>query len=68
MNIEKLFNGKAYADKEDFKREFNCGTDKAISIIRAIKSISNIANIKGRVVETDVILWLNLPLNKVNNE
>lgn len=53
---------KLYYDKYDIMNMFHCGVDKAMAILRAIKSVSNIADMKGKVTVTDYQAWLNRPL------
>ena len=61
--MEKLF-----YDKYDIMNMFKCGVDKAMAIIRAIKSVSDIAGIKGKVTITDYSAWYNRPIKKDNTE
>lgn len=57
---------KAYLDKDDIKKIFNCGTAKAYSIIRSIKAYSDSLNFQGRVTKGDYLAWLNRPTKKDN--
>ena len=67
IDIEKLFAGKQFATAEDFSREFGCSKGKGYSIIRGIKSVSDISKLSGKVTKTDVLVWSFLPLKNNNN-
>lgn len=57
---------KLYYDKYDIMNMFNCGADKAMAIIRSIKSVSDSLKIKGKVTTTDYEAWFNRPIKKDN--
>lgn len=57
----KNINTKLYLDKFDIMEMFDCGADKALSIIRSIKSVSDSLKLKGKVTPRDFELWYNLP-------
>ena len=59
---------KLYYDKYDIMNMFHCGVDKAMAIIRAIKSVSDIAGLKGKVTKTDYEAWFTRPIKKDNTE
>lgn len=50
INTDKLFNGKFYADAEDFAR--------------GIKSVSDISGLSGKITKTDFLAWSFLPFKK----
>lgn len=66
INIESLFNGKLYAGKADFMREFGCGRNTAYRLIREIKDVSDISSMSGKVTKTDFLVWSLLPFK--NND
>ena len=47
---------------------FHCGVDKAMAIIRSIKSVSDIADMKGKVTITDYQAWLNRPIIAIKKD
>lgn len=55
---------KLYYDKYDIMNMFHCGVDKAMAIIRSIKSVSDSLKIKGKVTTTDYEAWFNRPIKK----
>ena len=59
---------KLYYDKYDIMNMFHCGVDKAMAILRAIKSVSNIADMKGKVTVTDYQAWLNKPIETIKKD
>lgn len=59
---------KLFYDKYDIMKMFECGADKAMAIIRAIKNVSNIANLKGKVTVTDYQAWLNGPIASIKKD
>ncbi len=59
MTKREIFETPQYLDYLDIMDLFKCGRDKALSIIRAIKSVSNIAGIKGKVTISDYEFWYN---------
>lgn len=56
--------GNYILDHIDIANRFHCCESKARGIIRAIKTISDIAGFAGRVTETDFQAWFNSPLKK----
>lgn len=59
---------KLYYDKYDIMNMFHCGVDKAMAILRSIKSVSNIADMKGKVTITDYQAWLNRPIATIKKD
>ena len=57
---------KAFMDKYDIMNLYSCGCDKAMAIIRSIKSVSDSLKIKGKVTKNDYLAWYNRPLKKDN--
>lgn len=57
---------KAYLDKDDIMKIFACGRDRALAIIRSIKTYSDSLKLKGKVTKNDYLAWLNRPLKKDN--
>ena len=57
---------KAYLDKYDIMNIFDCCADRALAIIRSIKSVSDNLKIKGKVTKADYDAWFNRPLKKDN--
>ena len=55
---------KAYLDKYDIMNIFDCCADRAMAIIRSIKSVSDSLKIKGKVTKADYDAWFNRPLKK----
>lgn len=47
---------KLYYDKYDIMNMFHCGVDKAMAIIRSIKSVSDSLKIKGKVTTPDEVV------------
>ena len=45
---------------------FDCCADRALAIIRSIKSVSDSLKIKGKVTKADYDAWFNRPLKKDN--
>lgn len=43
---------------KDISIMFSCSLDTARKIIREVKSISNILNMKGRILKEDLDLWM----------
>ncbi len=58
--------GKLYLDCIDIMDMFDCGKDKALSIIRSVKSVSDTCKIKGKITKPDFDKWYNRPLKKDN--
>lgn len=58
---------KYILDYIDIMNRFNCCESKARGIIRAIKTVSDIAKLAGRVTETDFQAWYTSPLKKEDN-
>lgn len=48
---------KPYLDAQDIMKIMNCGRNKAYEYIRAIKSVSDVANTAGRVMVRDFNIW-----------
>lgn len=57
MTKKEIMETPQYLDYLDIMKIFKCGRDKAMSIIRAIKSKSDIAGIKGKVTTSDYETW-----------
>lgn len=55
---------KAYLDKYDIMNIFDCCADRAMAIIRSIKSVSDSLKIKGKVTKADYEAWFNRPIKK----
>ncbi len=59
---------KQFYDYIDIMRIFQCGRDRAFSIIRSVKSVSDIAGLSGKVTKTDYIAWYNAPLENYHHK
>lgn len=61
MTKQEILETQQYLDYKDIMILFKprCGRDKALSIIRSIKSVRDIANIKGVVTVSDYEFWFN---------
>lgn len=59
MTKAEILTERQFLDVEDIRTAFDCGRSKAQSIIREIKSVSDIAKIKGKVTVTDYEKWFN---------
>lgn len=57
MTKDELYENAQYLDVADMMTLFECGRDKAKAIIRLIKEVSDIANIKGKVTISDYFKW-----------
>lgn len=53
---------KQFYNCADIMKMFQCGKNKAFSIIRSIKSVSDIAGMPGKITKTDYMAWYNSPL------
>lgn len=49
---------KLYLDTNDIMEMFGCSQGQAYSIIRGIKSISDILGLGGKVAVEDYLVWL----------
>ena len=56
---EELFQKRQFLNAQDIRNLFGVGRDKAYEIIKAIKSVSDIARISGRVTVSDYVKWYN---------
>lgn len=54
---DEILSGQRVLDVDDIMKIFDCGRGKAQSIIRSIKSVSDIARCKGKVTVTDYEKW-----------
>lgn len=63
-NSLDLFSTPQYLRSSDIMKLFGVGATKASSIIRSIKSVSDVAGISGRVTVSDYIAWYNRYLQK----
>ena len=65
---EELYQKRQYLNVGDIMNLFGVGKDKAYDIIKAIKSVSDIAQIAGRVTVSDYAAWYNqhLPQGATN--
>ncbi len=61
---EELFQKRQYLRAADIEKLFDVGRTKASEIIQAIKSVSDIAHISGRVTVSDYVAWYNQYLPK----
>lgn len=59
---------KMFYDYVDIMNMFGCGRDRAYAIIRAIKSVSDIAKLAGKVTITDFEKWFNSPIQTTKKE
>ena len=59
MTKVEILTERQFLNVADIMKVFDCGRDKAYSIIRGIKSVSDIARIKGKVTITDYEKWFN---------
>lgn len=59
MTKQELLSTPQYLGVEDIRKMFNCGRSKAEALIRGIKSVSDIAAMKGRVTISDYLRWYN---------
>ena len=59
---------KQFYNSADIMKMFQCGKSKAFSIIRSIKSVSDIVGLSGKVTKTDYLAWYNSPLEDSSNE
>lgn len=59
MTKEELMNTPQFLDNIDIMNIFKCARNKALGIMRMIKSFSDIAGIKGKVTITDYEAWYN---------
>ena len=59
MTKQEILEKSQFLDYIDIMKIFNCGRDKALSIIRGIKSVRDIARIKGKVAISDYEFWFN---------
>ncbi len=58
--------GKLYLDHIDIMDMFDCGKDRALAIIRSVKSVSDTCKLKGKITRPDFDVWYNRPLKKDN--
>ena len=58
MTAEDIFAKKPFLDVTDIMILFECGENKAYSIIRAIKSVSSTIPIRGKVAKVDYDKWI----------
>ena len=61
---EELFQKRQYLKWSDIATLYSVGKTKACEIIQAIKKVSDIAHIAGRVTISDYIAWYNQHLPK----
>ena len=61
---EVLKKKRQFLNTQDIRDMFDCGTHKACHIITAIKSVSDIAGIRGKVTLSDYDAWFNKYRNK----
>ena len=59
MTKAEILSNRQYLDTVDIQKVFDCSRGKAQSIIRGIKSVSDIAKLKGKVTVTDYEKWFN---------
>ena len=59
---------KKFYDHLDIMNMFGCGKDRAYAIIRAIKTVSDIAKLAGKVTISDFDKWFNMPLDANKKE
>ena len=59
MTKQELLETPQCLDYLDVMKIFKCGRDKALSIIRSIKSFSDIAGVSGKVTTSDYQAWFN---------
>ncbi|MEG1805578.1 MAG: hypothetical protein RR327_04195 [Clostridia bacterium] len=60
MRAEEIFKTKAYLDKNDIMKIYDCGESVALRIKREIKSVSDTTHCSKIVSEKDFYLWANL--------
>lgn len=65
---EELFQKRQYLRAADIMRLYDVGRSKASEIIKAIKTVSDIAHIAGRVTVSDYVAWYNHYLPKGGKE
>lgn len=54
-----LIQTQQFLDWKDIQRMYQCGRNKALSLIRSIKSVSDIAELQGKVTISDYEAWYN---------
>lgn len=59
MTKVEILTRPQFLNVADIMKAFDCSRGKAQSIIRGIKSVSDIAKIKGKVTVTDYEKWFN---------
>ena len=59
MTKEELMATPQFLDKYDIMNIFKCGSDRAMAIIRGIKSVSDTLKLKGKVTLADYYAWYN---------
>lgn len=57
MTKEELMTTSQFLDKYDIMNIFKCGSDRAMAIIRGIKSVSDTLKLKGKVTLVDYEIW-----------
>lgn len=57
MTREELLNSPQYLGISDVEKMFDCGTNRAIKIMREIKSKSDTLGVKGKCTMTDYEKW-----------
>lgn len=57
MTKVEILTNRQFLNVADIMQVFDCSRGKAQSIIRAIKSVSDIAQLKGKVTVTDYEKW-----------
>ena len=60
LSKEELLSKRQFLNTADIRQMFDCGTNKAGEIIKAIKSVSDIAGIRGKVTTSDYMAWYNM--------
>ena len=59
MTKAQILTERQFLNTDDIMKVFDCKRGKAQSIIRCIKSVSDIACCKGKVTVTDYEKWYN---------
>lgn len=54
---ESLLNKPQFLSVSDIEKMYDCCNDLAQKVIREIKSVSNRANLKGKVTISDYLAW-----------
>lgn len=54
-----LIRTQQFLDWRDIQMMYQCGRGKALSILRSVKSVSDIAGLKGKVTVSDYEAWYN---------